>query len=101
MSRNQSYEEPRPVWRFRREVTLGIIAHLAVLLGMAVAAWSNLQKELAVIQHQLERLVNTQVKLEDHCEKLTIVSQGHEYRIAALEGVAQKQGSSEKTNTHE
>ena len=72
-------------WRFRREVTLGTVLHLAVLLIMAATAWSNLQKELAIIQHDLTRLVASNVHLQEHIDHLSATIQSHECRLGVLE----------------
>ena len=72
-------------WRFRREVTLGTVLHLTVLLLMAITAWSNLQKELAIIQHDLTRLVTSNANLQQHIEQQSATIQLHECRLQALE----------------
>ena len=72
-------------WRFRRELTLGTLVHLVVLLAIVVTGWSNLQRELALIQHDLTRLVRANAKLSEHLEGLTQQCQEHEYRLRAVE----------------
>lgn len=87
MKKRTSYQEKQG-WRFRREITVGIVVHLIVLLSMVAAAWSNLQKDMAVIQHQLQWLLETNAKLQNHCENMSVICQKHEYQIRALEEVA-------------
>ncbi len=73
------------LWRFRREITLGNLLHLLVILIMLVAGWSNLQKELALVRCDLDQLLRSQARLQEHLDKLAEKSQDHEYRIRDLE----------------
>ena len=75
------------IWRFRREITLGTVLHMMALLVMIIATWSNLQKELALIHHDLNRLVSSNIKLHEHIEKITDQCLNHEYRIKNLETI--------------
>ena len=52
--------EAKQGWTFRREITFGVLLQLAVVVVMALAGWVNLQKQLAIIQHDLTRLLQTQ-----------------------------------------
>ena len=72
-------------WRFRREITLPAILHLLVILIMLVAGWSNLQKDLALIQHDLDQLIHANAELGERIEKLADRQQDHEYRLKTLE----------------
>lgn len=77
----------RTIWRFRREITLGTLLHLVAIIVMITAAWSNLQKELALIRHELTRLTTTNIKLQENIEKLAGQYQEHEYRLYSLEKI--------------
>ena len=72
-------------WSFRREVTLGHVLQLLAVVGMVMAAWSNLQKELAMIGQELGQLNAAQVKISGHMEDLAEKSQEYEYRLRYLE----------------
>ncbi len=52
---------------------------------MLVAAWTNLQKDMVLIRHELALLVQVYDKLQQHIECLTEESLEHEYRLQALE----------------
>lgn len=80
-------EEPafRKGWRFRKEVTLGTVVQLVILLGMVMVGWTNLQKELVVIQHDLNRLLSRHEMLCEQLSELVAGQQGHEYRLRHLE----------------
>jgi len=73
------------VWSFRREITLGTLLHLAALVLVLAAGWSNLQKELAVISSELAQFVDSQVRLQGHIESLTDQGMDHEFRLRVLE----------------
>lgn len=74
-----------PAWSFRREVTLGNLLHLMLLAVMAIAAWTNLQKELALIRHDLNQLVTSSKTSHQHMERLNSQCVDHEYRLKTLE----------------
>jgi len=75
------------VWSFRREVTLGHVLQLLAVIGMAMAAWNNLQKELVRIGQELGQLNVAQVKISGHMEDLAEKSREYEYRLKYLENV--------------
>lgn len=72
-------------WCFRWEVTLGTLLHLAALLIILAAGWSNLQKDLALIRHELNQLNSSQAQLQKHMEELSVQCREHEYRLTTLE----------------
>ena len=72
-------------WDLRREITLGTILHLLAIIGALSAVWSNLQNETTLIRHELDRLVEANVKFQDHLDTLSEQSIHREYRIAILE----------------
>jgi len=73
------------IWSFRREITLGTLLHLTALVIVLTAGWSNLQKELALIQHDLSQLITANDQLQKNIGILTDQIQNHEYRLKALE----------------
>ena len=72
-------------WSFRREITLGTLLHLTALVIVLTAGWSNLQKNLALIQHDLSQLITANKQLKQNLDVLTGQFQNHEYRLKALE----------------
>ena len=73
------------IWSFRREITLGTLLHLAALVIVLAVGWSNLQKELALIRHDLDKLVAASNQLHKRIEILADQTQEHEYRLQVLE----------------
>ena len=72
-------------WRFRREITFGTLLQVVALLLLMIAAWINLQKELAIIRHDLDTLVANSHVLQEHIEYLNHSCQEYEFRLSVLE----------------
>lgn len=72
-------------WRFRREVTLGTVLHVVVLLVMLVTAWNDLQGELTLIRSNLSRIADANAEFCGHIEFLTDQCREHEFRLYNLE----------------
>ena len=72
-------------WRFRREITLGTLVQLGAILIALTVGWSNLQSELAMIRHDLNRLIQTNERSQRQIENLAEQSREQEYRIKTLE----------------
>ena len=81
-------------WRFRREVTLGTLLQLVVLLTMVVAGWSNLQRELAVIHHDLTQLIESNREQLQRIETLSWRVEHHEYRLGRIGAKANERDGS-------
>jgi len=75
-------------WIVKREITLGHLLQIVALVCLLVAGWSNLQKDLALIQHDLTRLISNHQEFQRLCEKLSQQCREHEYRIRRLEETA-------------
>ena len=72
-------------WRFRREITLGTVLSLAALLAMLGATWGILQKELALIRHELTGLADASDRINQQISRLGVQCHEHEYRLGILE----------------
>jgi len=73
------------VWRFRREITLGTLVQLGAILIALTVGWSNLQSELVLIRHDLNRLIQTNEQSQRQIENLAEQSREQGYRIKTLE----------------
>ena len=73
------------LWRFRREITLGTLVHIMALVLTLAAGWSNLQKELALIRHELNTLNRNNTRMQQNVATLTENYIQHEYRLRTLE----------------
>ncbi|MBN2210478.1 MAG: hypothetical protein JW709_03700 [Sedimentisphaerales bacterium] len=81
----KSREKDQGSWRLRREVTLGALVHLLVLVGMVLAAWVNLQKELALIRYELNRLNACHQQVQQQVASLAVAQGQQEFRLKVLE----------------
>jgi len=72
-------------WRFRREITLGTLVQLGAILIALTVGWSNLQSELVLIRHDLNRLIQTNERSQRQIENLAEQSREQEYRIKMFE----------------
>jgi len=75
----------RSWWSFRREVTLGHLLQIGSLLIILAAGWSNLQKDLALIRHDLTQLIAATDRLQMNLDRLSEQSREHDYRLRRLE----------------
>lgn len=78
-------EQKISVWCFRREVTLGTVLHLIVIVAMVIVGWSNLQKDLALIRRDLNELIISHAQLHEHVSSLTDLCREYEFRLRTLE----------------
>ena len=88
-------------WRLKKDVTLGALLHLTLLLVLMATTWINLQKELALIRHDLDRLLHSHTTIQEHIETISRESQVYEYRLQQLEQELNKNadlGKSEDRN---
>ena len=72
-------------WRFSRQVTLSVIIQLTFLGSLILGSWVNLQRQLDLLQHDVNQLLCTQEKSQQKLETLWAQSISHEYRLRAVE----------------
>ena len=82
---NKNNKPISSTWKLRCEITLGTVLQMILLLGMIGTGWSNLRSALAIIQHDLDRLLQTERKLEAQVDSLSENVFNHEYRLGHLE----------------
>ena len=57
-------------WHFNRQVNLSFLVQLLFLASLIIGTWANLQKQLCIMQHDINRLVNSQESLGKKCNRL-------------------------------
>ncbi len=72
-------------WRIKREITIPTIVQLLFVMVMIIAGWINLEKDLTLIQHDLNRLIASNKELHKTIKSLTKKVQHQEYRLSTLE----------------
>lgn len=81
-----SSENPNTTrWQFNRQINLTVIVQLFFLASLIVGTWANLQRQLCLVQHDINLLIQAQGKFQEKFEDLNKTSIGHEYRLRAIE----------------
>jgi uncharacterized membrane protein YqgA involved in biofilm formation len=72
-------------WRFSRQVNLAVLIQLALLAGLIIGSWFNLQRQLDLLQRDVTMLLAGQENFQRRLETLQASSISYEYRLRALE----------------
>jgi hypothetical protein len=72
-------------WRFDRRVNLSVLLQLMVLVSLILGSWLNLQRQLDLLQHDVNVLLQSQKELQQRLELLSERSISHEYRLQVVE----------------
>ena len=72
-------------WRFERRVNVSSVVQLITLAGLIVATWANLQRQLDMVQRDVQQLLTTQEKFCTKLEALQEKTISQEYRLRQLE----------------
>lgn len=72
-------------WRFSRQINLAVLVQLFLVASLVVGSWVNLQRQLDLLQHDMEILLQTHKQLQTRLEELAAASITHEYRLRAVE----------------
>lgn len=72
-------------WRLNRQINLSVIVQLLLLASLILGSWINLQRQLDLLQRDVNMLLDGQRKFEQKIELLWSRSISHEYRLRAIE----------------
>ena len=72
-------------WRLNRQINVSVIVQLILLASLIVGSWLNLQRQLDLLQRDVNMLLQSQTNLEQKLESLWTKSISHEYRLQAIE----------------
>lgn len=72
-------------WRLNRQINLSVIVQLLLLASLILGSWINLQRQLDLLQRDVNMLLDGQRKFEQKLELLWSKSISHEYRLRAIE----------------
>ncbi|MEJ2702428.1 MAG: hypothetical protein P8Z79_08295 [Sedimentisphaerales bacterium] len=72
-------------WRLNRQINLSVIVQLILLASLIVGSWLNLQRQLDLLQRDVNMLLQSQQNLQEKIESLWTQSLSHEYRLQAIE----------------
>ena len=77
-------------WRLNRQINLSVIVQLVLLASLIVGSWTNLQRQLDLLQRDVSMLLKSQNSIEKKLESLWNKSISHEYRLQAIDKQAAK-----------
>jgi len=72
-------------WQFSRQINVSVLIQLALLAGLIIGSYVNLQRQLDLLQHDVTMLLQCQRSFEQRLELLSEKSVSYEYRLRALE----------------
>jgi hypothetical protein len=72
-------------WRLNRQINLSVVVQLLLLTSLIVGSWLNLQRQLDLLQRDVNMLLQSQDGLQEKIESLWTQSLSHEYRLQAAE----------------
>jgi hypothetical protein len=72
-------------WHLNRQISLGVIVQLVLLASLIVGSWVNLQRQLDIVQHDINLLLQTQQSWQNKLDGLNERCVSYEYRLRAIE----------------
>jgi hypothetical protein len=72
-------------WRLNRQINLSVIVQLVLLASLILGSWLNLQRQLDLLQRDVNMLLQSQNSIEQKLASLWTQSISHEYRLQAIE----------------
>ena len=72
-------------WFFNRQVNLSVLIQLVLLASLIVGTWVNLQNGLALLQRDVNMLIESNKNFQNKLELLAEQTIVCEYRIRAIE----------------
>ena len=72
-------------WQFNRQINASVLVQLVLLASLIVGSWVNLQRQLDLLQRDVNMLLQSQRNFEQKLESLWGKSISYEYRLRAIE----------------
>ncbi len=72
-------------WRLNRQVNISVLVQLLFLASLIVGSWVNLQRQLDLLQHDVSMLLESNQKVQEKLERLSVKSVATDYRLKAVE----------------
>ena len=72
-------------WRLNRQINLSMIVQIMLLASLIVGSWINLQRQLDLLQRDVNMLLQSQKSFEQKLESIRDKSISYEYRLRAIE----------------
>jgi len=80
-------------WQFNRQINVSVLVQLVLLASLIVGSWVNLQRQLDILQRDVNMLLQCQKNFEQKLESLWSKSISYEYRLRAIEKEISKANS--------
>lgn len=72
-------------WHFNRQISISVLIQLVLLASLIVGSWINIQRQLYLLQHDVQMLLQNQTAFCTKLEHLQATSISHEYRLRTVE----------------
>ena len=72
-------------WQFNRQVNLSVLVQLVLLASLIIGSWVNLQRQLDLLQKDVDLLLQCQKDFQHRLEDISATSIAYEYRLRAIE----------------
>jgi flagellar biosynthesis chaperone FliJ len=72
-------------WQFSKKLDIGIVVQVILLASLIVGSWVNLQRQLDIVQHDINLLIENQKQWHDKVDELNNRCISYEYRLRSLE----------------
>jgi len=72
-------------WRLNRQVNVSMLVQLVMLASLIVGSWVNLQRQLDLLQHDVNQVLERQKGFCGKLESLQAESISYDYRLRAVE----------------
>ena len=72
-------------WQFNRQVNLSVLIQLVLLASLIIGSWVNLQRQLDLLQKDVDLLLQCQKDFQHKQEAISATSIAYEYRLRSIE----------------
>lgn len=72
-------------WKFNKQVNVSVLVQLVFLAALIIGSWVNLQRQLCLLEHNVNQLLENQNKFHLQLRELSEINVEFEYRLRALE----------------
>jgi hypothetical protein len=86
-------------WHFNRQINVSVLVQLVLLASLIVGSWVNLQRQLDILQRDVNMLLQYQQNVEQKLESLWSKSISYEYRLQAMEKHISRANNAEENLT--
>lgn len=72
-------------WQFNRQVNISVLVQLVFLASLIIGSWVNLQRQLDLLQKDVDLLLQCQKDFQNKQEAISATSIAYEYRLRSIE----------------